>query len=166
MTEALVMKLPDFFKVLEVMCDASGTGIGGVLTQEKHLIAFFSEKLSGAKLNYSTYDTEFYAVVKSLHHWRHYLLPQEFVLSSDYKAFQYLNSQKKLSAKHGKLIKFMQDYTYTLKHTSGVENKVADALSRRTCVLKQLDAEVVSFERIKKEYVSCPNFGEIFSALK
>ena len=59
----------------------------------------------------------------------------------------------------------MQDYTYTLKHTSGVENKVADALSRRACVLKQLNTEVVGFERIK-EYESCPDFGEIFDALK
>jgi len=60
----------------------------------------------------------------------------------------------------------MQDYTYTLKHTYEVENKVADALSRRTCVLKLLNVEIVGFERIKKEYVSCPDFGEIFCALK
>jgi len=60
----------------------------------------------------------------------------------------------------------MQDYTYTLKHTFGVENKVADALSRRTCVLRQLNAEVVGFEQIKDEYVSCPDFIDIFGALK
>jgi len=39
-------------------------------------------------------------------------------------------------------------------------------LSRRTCVLKQLNSEVVGFERIKEEYVSCPDFGEIFGVLK
>jgi len=55
----------------------------------------------------------------------------------------------------------MQDYTYILKHTYRVENKAADALSRRTYVLKQLNAEVVGFEQIKEEYVICLDFGEI-----
>ena len=56
----------------------------------------------------------------------------------------------------------MQDYTYTLKHMSEVENKVADALNRRVGFLKPLSAEVMSFERQKDEYESCTNFGEIF----
>ena len=55
----------------------------------------------------------------------------------------------------------MQDYTYTLKHTFGVENKIVDALSRRTCVLKQLNAEIVCFERIKEECVM-PRFWRDF----
>jgi len=69
MTEAPIMKLSDFSKVFEIMCNASCIGIGGVLSQEKHPIVFFSEKLSGARLNYSTYDKEFYAVVQFLRHW-------------------------------------------------------------------------------------------------
>lgn len=74
MKEAPVLSLPDFEKVFEVNCDAFGIGIGGVLSQEGCQIAFFSENLFRSKKNYSTYDLEFYAIVQSLKHWRHYLV--------------------------------------------------------------------------------------------
>ena len=51
-----VMRLPDFSKIFEVACDASGIGIGGILAQEGHLVAYFSEKLNDAKQKYSTYN--------------------------------------------------------------------------------------------------------------
>ena len=56
MTKALVIRLPDFTNPFEVECDALGIGIGGILSQERHLIAYFSEKLNDAKQKYSTYD--------------------------------------------------------------------------------------------------------------
>lgn len=89
---APVLVLPYFGKLFEVTCDAFGLGIGGVLSQDGHPIAFFSEKFNEAKKKYTTYDREFYVVVQAVRYWRHYLLPKEFVLYSDHQALQYINS--------------------------------------------------------------------------
>lgn len=166
MTEAPILALPNFEKLFTVECDASQMGIGAVLSQEGRPIEFFSEKLDEAKRRYSTYDLEFYALVRAIHHWEHYLAYQEFVIYSDHQALKHLNSQKKLNQRHGKWSSYLQNFTFVLKYKSGECNKVADALSRRTLLLTMMNTQVTGFDELKNQYKFDPYFSSIFTDLQ
>jgi len=153
-----------FEKVFEVKCDASGVGIGGVLIQEGKPLAFFSEKLCDSKRKYSTYDKEFYAIIRCLEHWSHYLVTSEFILHSDHEALQYIQGQHKLNSRHAKWVEFLQSFLFTIKHKSGKLNQGADALSRRHLLLFQLYALILGFEHVKSLYTEDEDLGSVYSA--
>eukprot|EP01018_Ginkgo_biloba_P018965 Gb_14600 [translate_table: standard] len=164
--EVPVLSLPNFDKVFEVECDASGVGIGAALSQEGRSVAYFSEKLNGARRKYSVYDKEFYALVQALKYWRHYLLPKEFVVFTDHQALKFINSKAKLNARHAKWVETLQSYTFTLRHKSGKSNQVADALSCRTTLLTAMSAEVTDFASVKEQYETDKDFKCAWSYTK
>lgn len=147
----------------EVECDASGIGIGAILMQDRRPIAYFSEKLSGATLNYPTYDKELYALVRALETWQHYLLPREFVVYTDHESIKYLKGQQKLNKRHARWMEFVEPFPYVIRYKQGKENVVADALSRRYMLLSTLDAKLLGFEYIKDLYVDDHDFSDVFA---
>nr|XP_028965045.1 uncharacterized protein LOC114827423 [Malus domestica] len=151
MTEAPILVLLDFNKVFEVDCDASNVGIGAVLSQEGKPIVFFSKKLANSRARYSTYDNEFYAIIRALDHWRHYLLSKEFILYSNHEALKFINGQHKLNQRHARWVEFLQAYTFHIKHKSGKHNQVADALSRRHSCLNIMQMKVRGFEKLHEQ---------------
>ncbi|KAH9671243.1 Endonuclease [Citrus sinensis] len=138
-------------------------GIGAVLMQEGRPIAYFSEKLSGAALNYPTYDNEMYALVRALETWQHYILPKEFVIHTDHESLKHLKGQGKLHKRHAKWVEFIESFPYVIKYKQGKENVVADALSRRYALISTLNAKLLGFEYIKELYVNDPNFTNVFN---
>ena len=68
LTTTPILAFLDFSQPFKLHCDASKIVIRAVLSQNGKPVAYFSEKLSGSKLNYSTYDLEFYAIICALKH--------------------------------------------------------------------------------------------------
>lgn len=79
---------------------------------------------------------------------------------------RYLHSQKKRNSRHARWVEFINEYSFVLKHRSGVENKVADALSRVLTALQMMSAQVIGFDRMKDEYSTCPDFGLIYQEVR
>jgi hypothetical protein len=162
--EQPILVLPNFGKIFQVRCDASGLAIGAVLSQDSRLVAYFSEKLNETKTNYSTYDEEFYAVIQALKKWRHYLIPKEFVLYNDNQALQFITRQEKLNQRHAKWVEFMKFLIFVIKNIVGTANKVANYLSRRSLIVKEFQVETLGFEHLKEMYQEDPDFKEAYEA--
>jgi hypothetical protein len=163
LTEAPLLVLPDFTKTFVIECDASGIGIGGVLMQERKPVAYFSEKLGGAQLNYSMDDKKLYALVRVLETWQHYLWPKEFVIHLDHEALKDLKGQAKLNCRHDKWIEFIETFPYVGTYKKGRDNIVADALSRKHTLLNQLEVKVPGLESIKELYTFDHEFSEPYA---
>lgn len=166
LTSAPVLVLPDFSLTFELHCDASKLGIGAVLSQQGRPVAYFSEKLVGARSRYSTYDVEFYAIVQAIKHWRHYLVHHEFILFTDHDALRHLDSQVKVSVHHTSWIAFLQQFTFSICHQSGKKNRVADALSRRHSLLTTMNTSIKGFASFADLYASDIFFDHIYTDVK
>ena len=66
---APILRIVDPNKYFIVCTDTCNDGLGGVLTQEGHAIAYESRKLKIHEKNYATYDLELVAVIHALKMW-------------------------------------------------------------------------------------------------
>ncbi|GJW27360.1 putative mitochondrial protein [Tanacetum coccineum] len=166
LTSVSVIVLPSFQKPFELETDASIICVGAVLSQEGHLVAFFSEKLSEARRKWTTYELEFYAIVWAVKHWEQYLFQQEFLLQTDHEALKYFNNQKSISFMHASWMEYLQQFTFVIKHKAGTKNKVADALSRRATLLTTMGTKVIGFDCLKDLYALDEDFSEVWKQNK
>lgn len=84
MVEAPVLGLPNFEQEFVLEIDASGTGIGAVLCQGGHPLAYLSKTLAVKHQSLSTYEKEFLAVVAALEKWKGYLMDRHFKIKTDH----------------------------------------------------------------------------------
>lgn len=130
LTSAPVLRLPDFAKQFVVETDASGYGIGAVLSQENHPLAFFSKKMSPKMSLASTYVRELYAITQAVAKWRHYLLGRLFVIQTDHKSLKELMHQVIQTPEQQFYLAKLLGFQFEVLYRAGKTNMVADALSR------------------------------------
>ena len=119
LTNLLTLRLPDFTQRFVIECDASGTGIGAVLTQYNHPVAYFSEALKGSTLALSTYEKEMLAVVKAIKKWRPYLLGKPFTVRTDHRSLKYLLEQRITTPVQTRWLPKILGYDYTIEYKKG-----------------------------------------------
>ncbi|GJU20386.1 putative reverse transcriptase domain-containing protein [Tanacetum coccineum] len=137
LTTTPILILPDFYKVFELHTDASKVAIGGVLSQ----------------------------VVQAVKHWRHYLFHKEFVLFTDHDSLRHIRTQDKVSHKHGRWLAFLVKFTFVVKHKTGVSNRAADALSRRSGLLVTMQVDVPGLDVIRDMVTVNPYFSVVLQGL-
>ena len=131
LTTVPVLQLPNFRQPFTVECDASADGVGAILLQSGHPIAFFSKGLSFSNRLKSAYDRELLALVLALQKWKHYLLGRHFFVSTDHCSLKYLLDQRLTTNEQQRLLMKLFPFDFTIVYKAGKENQGADALSRR-----------------------------------
>nr|CAH67761.1 H0124E07.8 [Oryza sativa] len=127
-----VLILPDTRKDFMVYCDASRQGLGCVLMQDSHVVAYASRQLRPHEGNYPTHDLELAAVVHALKIWRHYLIGNRCEIYTDRKSLKYIFTQSDLNLRQRRWLELIKDYDVGIHYHPGKANVVADALSRKS----------------------------------
>lgn len=129
--DAPTLAHPDWNKPFEMVADASIIGLGAVLLQDGHPLAYLSKKLSPAEINYTTTDQELLAVVTALSEWRCYLEggKYNFTIVSDHHPLTHLQTQPTVSRRQARWVEILQSYNWDWQYRPGRIN-VADPLSR------------------------------------
>ena len=91
LVSAPVLQLPDFTKKFTIDTDACAYGVGAVLQQEGHPIAYMSKPLGPKNRGLSTYEKECMAILMAIEQWRPYLQTGEFVIRTDQRSLVHLD---------------------------------------------------------------------------
>ena len=129
LVKAPILAYPSFDQNVQaefvLQTDASAVGLGAVLEQQGHVIAYASRSLTSAERNYSVIQHECLAIIFALKQFRHYLPGRPCLLNTDHAPLQWLSAQKM----EGKLCRWalaLQEYDFKLVYRKGSLNTNAN----------------------------------------
>lgn len=132
-TEAPVLKYPDFKKKFQLITDASNIALGAVLQQDGHPICYASRTLNDHERNYSPIQKELLAIVWATAYFRPYLYGVKFDILSDHQPLKWLLIKYKGKELNEMLYRWLvklSEFNINVSYIKGKDNQVADFLSR------------------------------------
>lgn len=122
--------MPDFEHPFVLETDACDSGIGAVLMQRDHPVAFLSKPLCPRNQALSVYEKECLSILMAVEKWRPYLQHRQFLIRTDHRSRLYLTEQRVTSKLQHKALIRLLDLDYKIQYKKGIANAAADALSR------------------------------------
>ena len=127
-----VLAYYDVNKPIEIECDSSKDGLGAVLLQEGHVIAYASRSLTETEKRYAQIEKEMLSVVFSTTRFHRYIFGKQTVIYNDHKPLEQIFRKPLLSApmRIQNMMLKLQWYDIDLHYRKGKEMHISDALSR------------------------------------
>ena len=94
LTQAPVLALPDFSKDFVIETDACEKGVGAVLMQQGHPLAFLGRAFGMKNQTLSFYDKECLAILMAIEKWKTYLQHRPFTIYTDHRSLIHLGDHK------------------------------------------------------------------------
>lgn len=168
LTTAPVLKHPDFTQHFYIQCDASMTGVGGVLFQlingDEHPVAFMSKKLNSAQRNYSVTELECLAAILCIQKFRCYVEGMPFTVITDHASLKWLMGQKDLTGRLARWSLKLQGFNFEIIHRKGSANIVPDTLSRMD--VAEIDLVIGEPIDISSAEFKSENYNKIKSTIR
>ena len=128
-----VLLAPNMLKPTTLCTDASGVGLGAILSQEDHSgldrpVAYFSRGLTKAERNYSTTELECLAVVAAVKHFAYYLESLPFKVITDHRSLLYLDKMKNSTSRLTRWALTLQLFVFGVIHRAGSLHGNTDGL--------------------------------------
>jgi hypothetical protein len=134
LVSAPIIQPPDWHLPFEIMCDASDYAIGVVLGQsndkKRYAISYASKTLTRSQLNYATTEKELLAMVFAIEKFRSYLVGAKVIVYIDHATLKHLLTKKDAKPCLIQWILLLEEFDLEIRDKKGVENYVADLLSR------------------------------------
>lgn len=131
-----LLDYPDRSQVQILTTDASGRGLGAILSQSpdgtgegERVIGYASRTVRGPEIRYPPTHLEALGVIWAVQHFRHYLAGRRFILYTDHSALRFIFNNPKPAPKLARWAAAMMEYEYETRYRRGEDNP-ADALSR------------------------------------